>query len=128
MVNLTGKTRDQIAHALRDRPLDELIDVIFSLSTVEEAFTPAEIARRKKVSKRDVIRDMKAGKMGGAYFARSFNSLRASASGVNAWWNSYRVPAIATHKKEGNGLTPVSMGKRSGQKAAGAPRLGGNGK
>jgi predicted transcriptional regulator len=92
MTNLTGKTEEQIGRALKELTWDELIGVIHSLATVEEAFTPAEIARRKKMSKRDVIREMKAGKMGGGYFSRSFNSLKVSASGVNEWWARFWVP------------------------------------
>jgi hypothetical protein len=91
-MNLTGKSREQIGRALRERSRAELLDLIFSLSTVEELFKPSEIAKRSKINRRDVLRDIKAGKFGGGYFCRAQNSLAVSASSVNKWRRSFFVP------------------------------------
>jgi hypothetical protein len=93
--SLCGKTREQIEHELRDKSRAELIEIIWSLSTVEELFTPAELASREKRSRREVLRDLKAGKYGGGFYAFAFNSLRASASGINAYRKSFFVPVAA---------------------------------
>lgn len=86
-----GKTRGQIAAALNDAPREKLLDIIFSLSTVEEHFTPAEIAGRSKMSKSAVYSDIRRGRFGGEYFKRSSKQVTVSASGVNAWRSSFRV-------------------------------------
>jgi hypothetical protein len=93
MSNLAGKTREQIEHALAGRTRTELIDLIFSLSTVEQHFTAAEIAQRSGMTKRTVLADIHAGRFNGEYFKRSGNQLTVSASGVAAWRKSFRVDA-----------------------------------
>ncbi len=91
MSNLTGKTREQIERALERKTRSELIDLIFSLSTVEQHFTPAEIAQRSGMTKRTVLADIHAGRFNGEYFKRSGNQLTVSASGVAAWRQNFRV-------------------------------------
>ena len=94
--------------------------------------TPSEVAAKERRDKRDVVRDFKAGQyvdplLGAGYFALAFNSIRVSASAVNARRGKWFVPAaIATHKKKTNGRIPVSDGKRFGEKA-GRSRNSGNG-
>jgi hypothetical protein len=91
-MNLCGKTREEIENALASRSRSELLDIIFSLTTVEQWFKPAEIAARSRLNKRLVLRDIRAGKFGD-YFCRAENSLAVPASGVNQWRNNFRVPA-----------------------------------
>ena len=45
-MKLCGKTREQIEAVLAGKTRSELLDIIFSLSTVEQLFKPAEIAAR----------------------------------------------------------------------------------
>ncbi|MEP7016023.1 MAG: hypothetical protein ABI925_11330 [Verrucomicrobiota bacterium] len=101
MMKLTGISRAALDEKLKDCSTGELIDLIFSLSTVEELLTPAEIAAREKRDKRAVIIDMKAGKYGGGYFAFAFNSLRVSASSVNSYRLKFFVPV--KNWRNGNG-------------------------
>ena len=91
-MNLHGKTREQIGSALTGKTRSELLDVIFSLTTVEQLFKPAEIARRSCLNKRAVLRDIRDGKFGD-YYCRAENSIAVPASGVNGWRNRFRVPA-----------------------------------
>jgi hypothetical protein len=90
-MNLHGKSRDEIEAVLAKKSRVELLDMIFSLVTVEQFFKPAEIAARTCLNKRAVLRDIRDGKFGD-YFCRAENSIAVPASGVNAWRRSYRVP------------------------------------
>jgi hypothetical protein len=90
-MNLSRKSREEIAQALADKTRSDLIDVIYSLSTIEPHFTAAEIATRSGMTKRTVLADIHKGRFGGEYFKRSPNQITVSASGVNAWRKSFRV-------------------------------------
>jgi hypothetical protein len=57
-VNLRGKTRGQLEVAVRHKSRSELIDLIYSLVTVEQLLKPAEIASRSCLNKRAVLRDI----------------------------------------------------------------------
>jgi len=91
-MNLNGKTRAQIEAALGHKSRSELIDLIYSLVTVEQLLKPAEIAARSCLNKRAVLRDIRDGKFGD-YYCRAENSIAVPASGVNQWRNKFRVPA-----------------------------------
>jgi hypothetical protein len=95
-MNLCGKTREQIEFALGGKSRSELVDIIVSLTTVEQLFKPAEIAARSRLNKRAVLRDIRDGKFGD-YFCRAENSIAVPASGVNEWRNNFRVPAKPKH-------------------------------
>ncbi len=90
-MNLQGKSREQLEAALATKSRAELLDLIFSLVTVEQLFKPAEIARRCCLNKRAVLRDIRDGKFGD-YYCRAENSIAVPASGVNAWRRSFLVP------------------------------------
>jgi hypothetical protein len=91
-MNLRGKTRDQIETVLASKSRAALLDLIFSLVTVEQLLKPAEIAARSCLNKRAVLRDIRDGKLGD-YYCRAENSIAVPASGVNAWRRTFRVPA-----------------------------------
>ena len=97
MVNFSGKSREQIAQALASNTRDDLIDIICSLSTVEQHFKAAEIASRSGMTRRTVLADIHAGRFGGEYFKRAGNQITVSASGVNAWRRSFRVEVKHPH-------------------------------
>jgi hypothetical protein len=88
----TWETPEQLEAALAHKSRSELIDLIYSLVTVEQLLKPAEIASRSCLNKRAVLRDIRDGKFG-AYFCRAQNSIAVPASGVNKWRNNFRVPA-----------------------------------
>jgi hypothetical protein len=90
-MRLSGKSREEIERALAGKTHAELIDVIFSLATVEQHFKPAEIAARSAMKKRTILADIHSGRFGGEYFKRSENQVTVSASGVNSWRRSFRV-------------------------------------
>ena len=90
-MNLLGKSRTEIDRALAHKTRTELIDIIVSLSTVEQHFKPAEIARRSGMTKRTVLADIHRGRFNGEYYKRAGNQITVSASGVNAWRRSFRV-------------------------------------
>jgi hypothetical protein len=91
-MNLRGKSREQIETALTNKSRSELLDLIYSLVTVEQLLKPAEIAARSCLNKRAVLRDIRDGKFGD-YYCRAENSIAVPASGVNHWRNRFRVPA-----------------------------------
>jgi hypothetical protein len=91
-MNLRGKSREQVEAALTNKSRSELIDLIYSLVTVEQLFKPAEIAARSCLNKRAVLRDVRDGKFGD-YYCRAENSIAVPASGVNEWRSRFRVPA-----------------------------------
>src|SRR5262245_6717505 len=90
-MNLSGKSRAEIDRALTGKTHAELIDIIFSLSTVEQHFKAAEVANRSGMTKRTVLADIHAGRFNGEYYKRAGNQITVSASGVNAWRRSFRV-------------------------------------
>src|SRR5256714_7732211 len=90
-MNLRGKTREQLESALSYKSRSELIDLIYSLVTVEQLLKPAEIAARSCLNKRAVLRDIRDGKFG-PYFCRAENSISVPASGVNKWRREFLVP------------------------------------
>ena len=96
-MNLRGKTREQIEATLATKSRSELVDLIFSLVTVEQWFKPSEIASRSCVNKRAILRDVRAGKFG-TYYCRAENSIAIPASGVNQWRRSFEVPGNASTK------------------------------
>ena len=91
-MKLSGKTREQLGTALANKSRSELVDLIYSLVTVEQLLKPAEIAARSCLNKRAVLRDIRDGKFGD-YYCRAENSIAVPASGVNKWRNNFRVPA-----------------------------------
>jgi hypothetical protein len=90
-VKLQGKTREEIESALAGKSRSELLDIICSLTTVEQLFKPAEIARRSCLNKRAVLRDIRNGKFG-EYYCRAENSIAVPASSVNRWRHDFLVP------------------------------------
>ena len=98
MKGLAGKTREELERVLSNRSRAELLDIIFSLTTVEQLFKPAEIAARTKLNKRAVLRDIRDGKFGD-YFCRAENSIAVPASGVNKWLRRFLV-----RPKDGSGV------------------------
>ena len=96
-MTLCGKDREAIDRILAGKTRTELIDLIFSLSTIEPHFTPSEIARRSGMSKRTILADIHAGRFNGEYYKRAENQITVSASGVNAWRRSFRVEVEHPH-------------------------------
>ena len=90
-MHLAGKTREEIERALRNYSRAALVDVIFSLTTVEQFFKPSEIAARSCINKRAVLKDIRDGKFG-PYFCRAENSIAVPTSGVNSWRRRFLVP------------------------------------
>jgi hypothetical protein len=90
-MNLSGRSREEIDRTLARKTRAELVDLIYSLSTIEPHFTPSEIARRSGMTKRTILADIHAGRFNGEYYKRAGNQITVSASGVNAWRRSFRV-------------------------------------
>ena len=89
-MKLHGKTREQTEAALAGKSRAELLDIIYSMATVEQWFKAGEIAARSCVNKRAVLRDIRDGKFGD-YFCRAENSIAVPASGVNKWRRRFLV-------------------------------------
>src|SRR3989440_10149258 len=91
-MNLGRKSREQLEAALAHKSRAELLDLIYSLVTVEPLLKPSEIAARSCLNKRAVLRDIRDGKFGD-YYCRAENSISVPASSVNKWRSNFRVPA-----------------------------------
>jgi hypothetical protein len=89
-MHLRDKSRDQIEAAVVHKSRAELIDLIYSLVTVEPLLKPSEIAVRSCLNKRAVLRDIREGKFG-EYFCRAENSIAVPLSGVNKWRRRFLV-------------------------------------
>jgi hypothetical protein len=96
-MKLQGKTREQLETALAHKSRSELIDLIYSLVTLEPLLKPSQIAARSCLNKRSVLRAIRAGELG-PYFCRAENSIAVPVSGVNQWRNQFRVPAQPTQE------------------------------
>ena len=64
--------------------------------TVEQHFTPAEIADRSRVSKRTVLDEIRAGRLF-PFYKRSERRVTVPASAVNRWRDGFRVTRRATN-------------------------------
>ena len=91
-MNLRGKSREQLETVLAHKSRAELLDLIYSLVTVEPLLKPSEIAARSCLNKRAVLRAIRNGELGD-YYCRAENSLAVPLSGVNKWRRTFRVPA-----------------------------------
>ena len=98
-MKLHGKTRVQIEAAVAHKSRSELIDLIYSLVTVEQLLKPSEIAARSCLNKRAVLRDIRDGKFGD-YYCRAENSIAVPMSGINLWRSRFRVPANGKQEAE----------------------------
>jgi hypothetical protein len=94
-MDLRGKTREEIELKLASKTRSELLDLIYSLVTVEPLLKPSEIAARSCLNKRAVLRDIRDGKFG-TYFCRADNSIAVPVSGVNAWRRRFLVRSERT--------------------------------
>ena len=90
MKGLAGKTREELERVLSNKSRAELLDIIFSVTTVEQLFKPSEIAARSCINKRAILRDIRDGKFGD-YYCRAENSIAVPASGVNKWRRRFLV-------------------------------------
>jgi len=80
---LTGKSRDEIAAALKHKRHGQLIDLIADLVTLETFFTPEEIARARKIGARAIKAMIKAGQI--RAHKPLANGYRVPRSAVDEW-------------------------------------------
>jgi hypothetical protein len=131
---LSGKTREEIAEVVKSKGPQGVVDIIFSLVSLDRLLSASEIAERCGVPKREVLADMKAGRfhdpiLGAGFFARSFkgSSYKVSTGAVNEWRRSWFVPARGAgdplpSKKKAAAAENGDGGKSAGQKALDADR------
>ena len=94
---LRGKSADEVREILKGCERDELLGLLTQLVALEPLYRPAEIAALSRRGRREVLRDISAGKMGD-YYAFGANSIGVPASGVKAWRERFRVPGKAEAK------------------------------
>ena len=104
-MKLTGMTREQIQAALAAKSRGELLDVIYSLATFEPLLTVRQVAAASGINKREVLRDIKAGKfvdpvLGAGFFFRGSSSVKVSALAAHAWRRSFFVPVTVNGEKQ----------------------------
>lgn len=60
-MSLAGKTKEEIVKAVEGKTRAELIEILYSLASLEPMFSPEEVATRRDISKRSVLRLVKRG-------------------------------------------------------------------
>ena len=83
-LDVRGKSREEIAELLRSARRERLYELIYELATLEEHFTPKEIARARRLSPRAVLNFCRAGKIPGAHKPLE-NGWRISRRGLEQW-------------------------------------------
>ena len=82
-MNLLGKSREQIEKATREFDRDQIVDLIYSLTTLEPHYSPAQIAARRSLSVRTILRKIKRGELRAHEPAEK--QLRIPLSSVQEW-------------------------------------------
>jgi hypothetical protein len=96
-LDVRGRSRLEIAELLKNVRRDRIYDLVHELVTIEEHWSPEELARARKVPKSSIDKAIRAGRMPGVH-RPSPNVTRISQSGVEAWDRATQitpVPAIA---------------------------------
>ena len=82
-MNLIGMTRDEIAHAVRDKSRAELIDLLHDHVSFDPWFKPQEIADRRRMSKWKVMDLVRRGIL--KAHKPLDNAVRIPLSSIRAW-------------------------------------------
>jgi hypothetical protein len=124
MRKLSGKTRDELASILADKPHAELVELIYRLVTFERLLTAREIADASHVSRNDVLADMKAGRFvdpifGPGFFCRGIG-FRVTTTAANHWREGFFVrpgdgAALPSEKKPRTEMVDVERAYESNQ-------------
>jgi excisionase family DNA binding protein len=96
-MDLIGKSREQIEAAIRDKPREALIDMIYSLATCEPMFKPQEVATRRGMSKRAVMRLIKKGELRAHQTLR--NAVRIPLSSIREYDRRTALFFVSNDKK-----------------------------
>lgn len=102
-MRISGKTRQELEVLLKNKSRAELLDLIHSLTIVEQLLKPSEIASRSALNKRAVLKEIREGRLGPYYCRARRATLRASAylsgRGSSTWEpgaKSATLPALTT--------------------------------
>lgn len=82
-MNLLGKTREQIEKATKDCDRRQLVNLIYSLATLEPHFTPRQVAERRALSVDTILRKVRSGELPAHRPAEK--QIRIPLSSVEAW-------------------------------------------
>jgi hypothetical protein len=118
------QTRAELDVVLQGKTRSELVDLIWSLVSLDKLLSARQIAEACGISKRTVLQAMKAGAFVDPLFGRgcfffAANCIKVSIRAANAWRRSFFVQpdSITGHKKKTGSDIGVD-GKRAGQKAS----------
>lgn len=92
-LEVRGMTQEQIAERLKNAPRARIYQLIHELVAIEEHFTPAEVARARRLSKRKVVELCAQGSIPGAHKPLD-NGRRISATGIAQWDDNTRVTPL----------------------------------
>jgi excisionase family DNA binding protein len=82
-VSIIGQSKEQIRKALANKDRPELLEIIFRLASVEPMFSPQELATRRQLSKRAILKLVKEGRLRAH---KPFSTvIRIPASAVAEW-------------------------------------------
>ena len=82
-MSLVGKSKEQIEQATRHKRREELIEIIYSLASVEPMFKPRELAARRGMSPRVIMKLIKQGRI--RAHKPLANVLRVPLSAIREW-------------------------------------------
>jgi predicted DNA-binding transcriptional regulator AlpA len=89
-VNLIGKSRTEIEHALRNKCRPDLLDLIFELSTMEPHFSVSQVARARKLSRGTILEKIREREIPRVHRPVK-NALRIPISAIHEWDQNTQV-------------------------------------
>ena len=85
-MSLAGMSKEQIEKSVAGKSRAELVNIIYLLASFEPMFSPQEVAQRRQLSKRVILKLVKEGRL------RAHRPLT----------NAIRIPASALHEWDQN--------------------------
>jgi predicted DNA-binding transcriptional regulator AlpA len=89
-MNLIGKSRPEIERALRNKDRPELLDVIYTLSTMEPHFSVSQVARARKLSRDTILEKIRKREIPRVHRPVK-NALRIPISAIQEWDQNTQV-------------------------------------
>lgn len=89
-MKLFGKSQEEIAHLVRNKRHDEMVQLLYQHASLEPHFSARTIAAAREMSKRRIVGLMQSGGIRPAH-KPMVNGWRASLSAVREWDERTRV-------------------------------------
>jgi excisionase family DNA binding protein len=88
-MTLAGMSKDQIEKAMIGKERGELVNIIYMLASFEPMFSPQEVAKRRQLSKRVILKLVKEGRL--RAHKPLATTIRIPASAIREWDENTKV-------------------------------------